>query len=373
MRVRGRLVTAWSACEETGLQVGIIGNDGMNINNTNRTPRIAWLVLRDILLRYAPLYVWIGVLSMAGFGMQLLGLSGILNAITDAAMPFGVEQWISLIEPGVAIGLAFILLSLSAGVTFLARRCAIRMMIDYERHCAGLLFRKVAQGDSMMDGLNDSTLLRFLSKDCRFGGRIVQEISNIVMPVGVALLALPLLFYLDAGMTMILLAVMLIALAPFAWMALKAKEASHEHEEATRTDSEHKKEALKQVKAGSSSVSEPVLPHPAFQRAYEKRLVIPQCGILVGMIQIALCLTVLAWWIAGAERPADDLGHYVFYSMVAVFALLQLRSAAKVFASYHVFLTYFRRAFVVIHGIHMPVDELRTAGQPEMEDGLIEE
>jgi ABC-type bacteriocin/lantibiotic exporter with double-glycine peptidase domain len=249
---------------------------------------------------------------------------------------------------------------------FIGRILTVNMMVDYESRTANSVFLRLSKKKKLK--YDNSEIIRLLSKDCRFGGRIVQEISNLVMPVCVAFVAFPFLFYINVQATLVVLLVILLTLIPYIYIASRASTVSYSFEQSAGKDSQYKKDAINRIKKQTARVKNVSFPHEDFQKYYKKRLIMPHYGILIGGIQIAFCLVVLGWWAVSLERSSPHLGNIVLYGFVAVFMLNQLKSIAKVYANYHVFLAYFQRAFMVIKGIsHESMQDKANA-----EDSVVE-
>ncbi len=310
------------------------------------------LVLKDIIANFWIQYLIIGILSAFSFVLQTIGVSVIISSFNSKLdLPFNLNTIIlSLINSGyIVFAGSFICLSLSAVLLFLARKITASSMVEYEGICANALASKLFSQPETT--LSAAEILRLLSKDCRFGGRIVQETSNIIMPMGVSLVAVPLMLYLNFMLTLVILAMVLTTLLPYGIIAKKANKISYSFEVSAGLDSQCKKTAVNNY-LKNTLPPEPVLfPHPDFKTDYQKRLVIPHYGVLIGNIQISFCLAILAWWFFSKESHVLDFSNVVLYGFIALFALNQLRNVTKVFTSFHVFLAYFQRAFFIIKDI----------------------
>jgi hypothetical protein len=336
---------------------------------------VSVLVLKDIFYKFWSQYILIGFYSSVTIGLQIIGIAIILSSFNgNLHLPFGLEDRFLLksMDKQKLIILSFFILSLSSVFMFLARKVTVHLMIEYESLCTKDLMSQILNNRAEIEGKSDAEIITLLSKDCRFGGRIVQEISNIVMPLGFSIIAFPLLFYLNYEATIILMVVGAVTLLPYTLIAGKARSISYSFEESAAIDSRFKKEMIGNIRKRDGTVEAPSFPHPAFKRAYQQRLIIPHYGIFVGGIQIAFCFVALALWFASSEASSIDIARIILYGFVAVFTLNQLRSVAKVFASFHVFLAYFQRAFIIIKGIE-PSQVVNLTDSKKGEPAFIEE
>jgi len=337
--------------------------------------RISILVLKDIFYKFWHFYILIGLFSAITLALQIIGIAIIVSSFNEnMVLPFHIEKsfLFASLDKQTLILLSFLVLSLSSFFMLFARKVIVYLMIEYESVCAMDLISKVFHKIQSMEIKSDADIFTLLSKDCRFGGRIVQEVSNIVMPLGFSFIAFPLLFYLNYEATLILMVVMGITVLPYNLLAGKAKAISYSFEESASLDSRFKKTLISNIRKNNAHVEASSLPHPDFKKAYQRRLIIPHYGILIGGIQIALCLAVLSLWFVSRETYSIDITKIVLYGFVAVFTLNQLRSVTKVFASFHVFLAYFQRAFMIIKGID-PSHMTNYPQKDKIEPSFIEE
>jgi ABC-type multidrug transport system fused ATPase/permease subunit len=333
------------------------------LENVRSKNLVSVLVLKDIFYRFWSQYILIGFYSSVTIGLQIIGIAIILSSFNgNLHLPFGLEDRFLLksMDKEKFIILSFFILSLSSVFMFLARKVIVHLMIEYESLCTKDLMAQILNKRAEMESKSDGEIITLLSKDCRFGGRIVQEISNIVMPVGFSIIAFPLLFYLNYEATLILMVVGAVTVLPYTLIAAKARSISYSFEESAAVDSRFKKEMISNYRKTKGVFETSSLPHPAFKRAYQQRLIVPHYGILFGGIQIAFCLAALALWFVSTETSSIDIAKIILYGFVGVFTLNQLRSVAKVFANFHVFLAYFQRAFIIIKEI----DVSRVASLP---------
>jgi len=309
------------------------------------------LVLKDIMLNFWHQYILIGILSAFSFIFQMIGISIIISSFNgNFHLPLNLHnKLLNWFNDYQLVILSFFILSASTFLMFTGRKLTVSMMIKYESHCANKLFSIVSNNSKVE--FNDAEIIRLLSKDCRFGGRIIQEISNIVMPVGVSIIAFPLLFYINYQATLVIMAIISLTFLPYSLIAFKANSISYFFEKSAGIDGQYKKQAISNFRKKRNPEESLSFPHDEFITYYKKRLIIPHYGILIGGIQIAFCLGVLGWWAVSSEQSATNIASIVFYGFVAVFTLNQLRTMAKVFANFHVFLAYFQRAFIIINDI----------------------
>ncbi len=312
---------------------------------------ITTLVLRDIFINFWHRYMFIGFLSAFAFLFQIIGISIILGIFRDnIKLPLNLhDKFLYWLGDYHLVIFSFVVLSISAMLMFAARKLTVNMMIDYESLCANKIFSIVSTNSEV--NINDSEIIRLLSKDCRFGGRIIQEISNVVMPIGISIIAFPILVYISFQATLAIAIIIIITLLPYGWIASKANFVSSSFEKSAGTDSQYKKEILKHFRKKELQQEPPNFPHHEFKKYYQQRLIMPHYGILIGGIQLALCLAVLGWWGASVEKNSTNISSVVLYGFIAIFMLNQFRILAKVFANFHVFLAYFQRAFIVIKGL----------------------
>jgi hypothetical protein len=328
---------------------------------------ITTLVLKDILLNLWHKYIFIGFLSALAFLFQLIGISIILGLFrNNIKLPFDLhDKLLNGFSDHYLIIFSFVILSISAMLMFVARKITVDMMIDYESLCANKIFSIIST--SLKDNFNDSEIIRLLSKDCRFGGRIVQEMSNIVMPLGISIIAFPVLFYISFQATLAIVVIMIVSLFPYGLIASRANFVSSSFEKSAGTDSQYKKQVIKDFRKNEHNQEPLNFPHYEFKKYYRQRLIMPHYGILIGGIQLALCLAVLGWWGASVEKNSTNVSSVVLYGVIAIFMLNHFITLAKVFANFHVFLAYFQRAFIVIKGI----DYAQIKSSPNNGDNVI--
>jgi hypothetical protein len=346
---------------------------GKIINISSFKKNIGILVLKDIFCIFWLKYAFIGFLSGFSFILQMFGVAILLSSFNNKLkLPLDLQDlFVKFFNDYQMVIFSFVLLSVSATLMFAGRKLIVGMMVDYEGICANQLFSVVTK--SCSQNLKDSEILRLLSKDCRFGGRVVQEISSVVMPMGIALVALPLLLYMNYYATFALFLVAIITLIPYFFIASKAREMSYSFENSASIDGQYKKQAIahfRKVKNIDASIS---FPHSDFKDLYKQRLIMPHYGILIGGMQFAFCLGIMGLWFVITRESGANIASIVFYGYIASFTLNQLRPMAKVFANFHVFLAYFQRAFVIIKGIsptqieHTVIDDESVAPASEEE------
>ena len=224
-------------------------------------------------------------------------------------------------------------------------------MITYEQICSTEVIKRVQQRCRLVREKSDSQIISYLSKDCRYGGRIIQEICNIIVPLGFFIVAFPVMLYLNLEATILLSVIVLLTIIPFGYIVSKARSISSNFEIAAALDSTTKRELLKNLRNDESIDDVPKLPHPDFQHAYKQRLIMPHFGILIGGVQLSLCLAVISFFVISTEKNSTGISTIVLYGFISVFILRQTMLATKVFTSFHIFLAYFQRAFEVIAGI----------------------
>jgi hypothetical protein len=189
------------------------------------------------------------------------------------------------------VSVSFIVLAISAILMFFGRKFVVEMMVDYERICADRLFSVVI--NDCKQNFEDTKILRLLSKDCRFGGRLVQEISSVVMPLGISIVAFPIMLYINFFATIFLIFVAVFAIIPYFFIASKAKKLSILFENAASTDGQFKKQAIARFKKDKKFIEPISFPHEDFKSLYKQRLIVPHYGILIGGLQFAFCLGIL--------------------------------------------------------------------------------
>ncbi len=315
--------------------------------------QISLLVLRDIFSQFWHNYLLIGILSGISFAFQLIGFTTILSSFTGRMiLPLHLEEAFKHFDKFSTISVGFIILVLSSILTFWARLLGVKMMVTYEEICSEKVIQKVQQRRQLLQDKSDAQIIGHLSKDCRYGGRIIQEICNIIMPLGFFFFAFPMMLYLNFEATLLIIGIVLLTLIPFGYIVSKARSISSDFEKAAALDNKTKRELLKNLRNDDAFKQVPSLPHPDFKRAYKQRLIMPHVGIMIGWIQVSLCLAAIALFVISTEKDGNHLSTIVIYGFISVFLLRQMMSATKVFTSFHIFLAYFQRAFEVIAGIH---------------------
>ncbi len=137
-------------------------------------------------------------------------------------------------------------------------------------------------------------------------------------------------------------------------------------------DGAYKKQVLSEIRNHKAGKNADTMPHPGFRRAYAKRLIVAHSGVLIGGIQLALCLAVVSFWFTYQRRLGVEPVNIVVYAFVAVLAFNQMKAAPKVFANFNVFLAYFQRAFVLIHDIQSAIPMPVAVSAKEDEDILLD-
>lgn len=321
------------------------------IKTSSGKKNIGILVLKDIFCIFWVKYALIGFLSGFSFVLQMFGVAMLLSSFNNKLkLPLDLQLlFVKFLDDYQMVIFSFMVLSASAMLMFAGRKLIVGMMVDYEGICADQLFSIITKDCS--HNYEDSEILRLLSKDCRFGGRVVQEISSVVMPMGISAVAFPAMLYMNHYATFALFLVAIITLIPYFFIASKARKISYLFEKAASFDAQHKKQALsrfKKLKNIDESIS---FPHDDFKNLYRQRLVMPHYGILIGGMQFAFCLCILGLWFIATRESDTNIAGIVFYGYIASFTLNHLRPMAKVFTNFHVFLAYFQRAFVIIKRI----------------------
>lgn len=322
---------------------------------------IGLLVVGDVAKRFWPIYLLIGVFSALILVSQAAGLANILHIFSgnsSFSLPLHLQKFFPLLTLNkltLLLASSFLLI-LSLIITFISRKLIVNMMIKYESICAGEIIKRVLDHNPAIEDKNDKQIITLLSKDCRFGGRIAQELSNIVMPLGALVVALPIMFYINFFVTVILLVVLFLTTLTYGWLARRAYRISSAMETGATSDSQLKKQLVSDIQKKDFDLSKtplPNLPHQDFVHAYNQRLMMPYLGLLIGGIQLTLSLTIMASLIVEGNGLlfGGSVSAAVLYGFLAVFTLSQLRTTSKVFANFHVFLNYFQRAFVIIKGL----------------------
>jgi hypothetical protein len=310
-------------------------------------PNLGILVVFDIMARYWRSYLVIFLLSATAFVMQVAGISILISCIRGVTNRY--SEFFGMGFLGMSSG--FLFLILAPVVLFIARYLGVQIMVAYEGHCANRIIQGVRKKSGRTCGLDDAIIMKLLSKDCRFGGRIAQEVSGVIMPAGIGLAAFPAMIYLNYQATLILMLVLLPTALLYWWISKVAKSVSFKFEDAAALDGQYKKETLAALRDNKIHKEQITMPHAEFKKRYAHRLIIAHCGILAGGIQMALCLLTLSIWFSQRRQSGVIDENIVIYAFVAVLAFSQLKSLPKVFANFHVFLAYFQRAFVLIYDI----------------------
>lgn len=325
------------------------------------------LVVLNILGRYWFRYLVIFLVSAAAFGFQVVGISTLVSCIRGTSNRY--SQLLGTGSMGMISG--FLFLVVAAFLLFAARYLSVLTMVEYEGYCASRLIQRVRNKYDNVKDLDNAAVLKLLSKDCRFGGRIAQEISGVVMPAGIAMAAFPALLYLNLQATLILFLIISITAFPYWFIAKIAKTVSYQFELAAGLDGKHKKETLQAFREGKWDKSPVSMPHPEFKKRYAHRLIIAHSGIMVGGIQMAVCLFTLSWWFSRQRLAGMEGANIVLYAFVAVLAFSQLKTLPKVFANFHVFLAYFQRAFVLIYDIKSIQVQPSSSETPKDEEDIL--
>lgn len=305
---------------------------------------------------------WLRLLAISMIGaifaitQTLLALI-FLSRFTQSAqsLPFfdlgAVTQSLTPLAFGAVI---FALGTFSAVFIFLSRIISISMMTDYEKHCVDKVLVRLESNKAKVKTMAPKNLLVLLSKDCRFGGRIANEVSSLMLPISVNLIGIPILFYLDASATILLLTVILLT-GYLQFMASKiARKVGFDLETAGYKDSAEKADFNKQFQAWLSGKAADMkrhdfsMPHPDFVKSYRRRLAMPSLGQFIGTIGFTIAIAVLGIDFL-REGRAFDGAKIALYIYVSFFALSQLRTVSKAYINSHVFFAFFQRAFTVMN------------------------
>lgn len=304
------------------------------------------LVLVDIFMNYLPWYLLTGFCSAGSFLLQIFGVTNLVAAIRGGRGRYALP----VDSMDVQIFAAMFALIISGIFILAAKRISVKIMVDYERYLVQKLFQIFERDSEHVKKYSLPERMVLLSKDCRFGGRIAQEISDLVMPVAMLGVSVPVLLYLQFQATLILFLVMGLTSFSYKLIARRAREISYAFEEAVLNDSLLKKKILAEIEAGERDTPLDDAPSRSFIREYQRRLFIAHVGVFIGNIQLALCLAALAVW--SARNPnAMAPSSLVLYGFVVLVTFNQLKKTPKVFTNFNVFFAYFRRAFELIHGL----------------------
>ncbi len=323
----------------------------------NPFKNIGILVVADLAKRFWPTYLLVGLMAAVILVFQTAGLANITQILSSSktsgfVIPMHLQKFFPHIYFGKLAGLAisFVLLVSSLILIYFSRKLTVKLMIKYESVCATEIMERLAREVSLKDR-SDRQIMTLLSKDCRFGGRIAQELSNIIMPLGMLVIGLPLMVYISPPSTAILVGILFVTTLTYGWLAKRAHRISAAMETSAAQDSKLKKQLIQEMRQNNLPPEKlPMLPHKAFAAAYYRRLVMPYLGILVGGVQLATSLVIITW-LAIENSGMLSISSTIVYVYLAVLLLTQLRTAAKVFANFHVFLAYFQRAFIIIKDI----------------------
>jgi hypothetical protein len=325
---------------------------------------VGLLVVWEIYSTFWSSYLAIALLTASAFVLQVTGITtfaSILQGKQIKYLPMISDDYAGTL-------LALLLLLLSSLLLFGVRALSVRIMVEYEGMCAGRLVNRFARSGDRCSTIKDDMVLRYISKDCRFGGRIAQEISNLVMPGGVALVAFPVLVYLNYQVTLVVLIAMAITVVPYRVFAKWAKNVSYSFEGAAGMDALYKKNTIKEIKKNPGAGKTYKMPHPDFKKAYSLRLIAAHFGVLVGGFQLAICLAAASAWLIYRRPFGFDPAHMIMYAVVALVAFNQVKSVPKVFANCYLFLAYFQRVFVVLHDLPTANEALPANSLKEGED-----
>jgi ABC-type multidrug transport system fused ATPase/permease subunit len=310
---------------------------------------IHFLALKEIFTLYWVKYAYITLSSAVSFALNVLGMAMMAKFHNSgfSAPHEGFDQYLNALSQNEKLLVLLASLISSTLLTFHSKAVCVQMMIAYERLCANRIFKEFQKTPEKK---NTTNIMRLMSKDCRFAGRIVGELSNLTMPLGILLVAIPILFYISKLLTLVLLCLAIVSFVPFIAIRRKACSTAHDFELAASEDAQYKKKALSRTIKADTQSTEFSFPTDAFAHSYERRLMIPHYGNMIGGLQLAFLLSVLAWSFASKKVFTGTLAELLIYGAIAFFALRQVSLIAKVFANVNVFFVYFRRAFLIIHG-----------------------
>ncbi len=304
------------------------------------------LVLVDIFMNYFTWYMLTGLCSAISFILQIFGVTNLVAAIR------GVRGRYSLPVESIYLQIlsALFALILAGALILAARKLSVKIMVEYERYLVQKLLLIFDRTPDRLKKYSMSERMILLSKDCRFGGRIAQEISDMVMPAAMLAVSIPVLFYLQFHATMILFLVLGITSVSYKIIARRAREISYAFERAALEDGQVKKKLLAEIESGVRSSPLEDAPTRSFIREYQRRLFITHVGVFLGNVQLALCLAAVAVW--SARNPnAMEPSSLVLYGFIVLVTFNQLKKTPKVFTNFNVFFAYFRRAFELIHSL----------------------
>lgn len=236
---------------------------------------------------------------------------------------------------------------LSVFTMYVIKKISINVMIGYEILGVKRLAIILAE-NSNSKKLDYGVINILMTKDCRFGGRMAYELSNVVFPISALILIFPYLMFLEIGLTVLIFALLLFVGASQLIFSNKSEEIASNMELHAKEDKIAKHAFLQLLEKGEyeGPKSSSSIPSPLFMETYKQRLMIPHKGNLIGGAQFIIVLAIIGAWfsfVSVQSTPADIL----VYSVICLFAFSQAKTIPKSLANSIVFFSYYKRAFYI--------------------------
>ncbi|MEM7228003.1 MAG: hypothetical protein AAF432_04225 [Planctomycetota bacterium] len=271
------------------------------------------------------------------------------------------------------------MLFLAAGITYASKFLLSGVMRSYEEQCTRDALKHFGHTDDLrgvsthVEGsLDERTLLRIVTKDARYCGRVVGEAVLACVPLVLLIVASIVMLIIDWLPTVIILVCFILA-GPFYMWAARRGSASMEGIEAyARDDALLKAAMIRRLNrsmtspASSPAWFEDAMDDPisqAYLRAYEQRLRAAHVGIFVANIQIATTIAVIVLYFGIATLRGMDMGAtLVTYILALTYAMASSRGVAKAITNIAVFSPSFRRYVAFMSSVD--ADQSAHASEP---------
>ncbi|MGI9327765.1 MAG: hypothetical protein ACR2PZ_21285 [Pseudomonadales bacterium] len=322
-------------------------------------------ILNSFFARYRSSILWIGLLSACAAGLQAISLivafDYVTLLITESSRISYLKQWFTGALNDFLIQipcLIFVMLGLSALLSYRARDVSVRAMIAHELHCIRELVETIHRIGYLPTELTQADIVRLASKDIRQYGRLVDALLDACLPIAFFVAALGVLFYLAPLMTIAVFGLIFSFLVIFYRMSRSVTRLGIELEESAKPDIGARKRAIEtglvsynDEKTLDSTLqaaqSDPDIND--FLKIYAERLRISFKAILVSSLFLAILIPAVLFFLGRELSEGRNVVADVLIYVVALnFCLVQVRSMSAVVTKIRVFQPFAERyvAFV---------------------------
>lgn len=304
----------------------------------------------DILRSHKKSFIATAVLSGFAIFLQLVAIQSfiIISSDNNQEVSFFLEGpfFYSLLSSKLVLWSAFILSGIvSVCAMYVIKIISVNVMINYEVFCVNRLAKVISEKFDI-EKIDYGTVNVLMSKDCRFGGRMAYELSNVVFPISSLMLLFPYLMFLEPGLTALIFSLLFVIGAGQLKFSSKSELIASNMELHAKDDKLAKKNFFQLLEKGEfdSTNNSNKIPSPVFMETYRQRLMIPHKGNFIGGAQFIIVLTVIGVWFSfvSEERTPTDI---LIYSIICLISFSQAKTIPKSIANSIVFFSYFKRAF----------------------------